>query len=86
MLSYLYVALGSAGGGVARWAVGNWVQRLAGGVPPAVFPTGTLVVNATGSFVLGVLAVLIARPGDAARTDLARLLLGVACSHDGGLS
>src|SRR3954469_23022335 len=77
MLSYVYVALGSAAGGVARWSVGNWVQRLGGGLPPAVFPVGTLVVNATGSFVLGLLAVLIARPSAGERTDLARLLLGV---------
>jgi fluoride exporter len=77
MLSYLYVALGSAVGGVARWSVGNWVQRLGGGVPPAVFPVGTLVVNATGSFVLGLLAVLIARPSGSERADVARLLLGV---------
>ena len=77
MLSYLYVALGSAVGGVARWSIGNWVQRLAGGVPPAVFPVGTLVVNASGSFVLGALAFVIARPGAGERADAARLLLGV---------
>jgi fluoride exporter len=77
MLSYFYVALGSAAGGVARWSVGNWVQRLGGGLPPAVFPVGTLVVNATGSFVLGLLAVLIARPSGSERADVARLLLGV---------
>ena len=76
MLSYVYVALGSAAGGVARWSLGNWVQRLAGGAPPAVFPVGTLVVNASGSFVLGMLAVLLSRSGDA-RGDVARLLLGV---------
>ena len=77
MLSFLYVALGSAVGGVARWSIGNWVQRLAGGVPPAVLPVGTLVVNASGSFVLGALAVIIARPDAGARVDVARLLLGV---------
>lgn len=77
MLNYLYVALGSAAGGVARWSIGNWVQRLGGGLPPAVFPVGTLVVNATGSFILGLLAVLIARPGAGSRADVARLLLGV---------
>ena len=77
MLSYLYVALGSAVGGVARWSIGDWVQRLAGNVPPAVFPLGTLVVNASGSFVLGALAVVIARPDAGARADVARLLLGV---------
>ena len=77
MLSYLYVALGSAAGGVARWSIGNWVQRLVGGAPPVVFPLGTLVVNATGSFVLGVLAMVIARPDGGERADVARLLLGV---------
>jgi fluoride exporter len=77
MLSYLYVALGSAAGGVARWSVGNWVQRLGGGLPPAVFPVGTLVVNASGSFVLGLLAAVLTRPSAGARTDLAWLLLGV---------
>ena len=77
MMSYLYVALGSATGGVARWSVGNWVQRLGHGLPPAVFPIGTLVVNSTGSFILGLLAVLIARPGAGERADVARLLLGV---------
>ena len=77
MLSYLYVALGSAVGGVARWSIGNWVQRLGGGAPPAVFPVGTLVVTATGSFVLGALAMVIVRPDAGARDDVARLLLGV---------
>ena len=76
MLSLLLVALGSAVGGVARWSLGGWLQRLAGGAPPVVFPVGTLVVNATGSFVLGVLAVVLTRP-DAARTDAAWLVLGV---------
>jgi CrcB protein len=77
MLSYLYVALGSAAGGVARWSLGRWVQRVSGGVPPEVFPVGTLVVNATGSFVLGLLAAVLARPGEAGRAELAWLLLGV---------
>jgi fluoride exporter len=77
MLSYLYVALGSAAGGVARWSVGNWIHRLAGGVPPAVFPVGTLVVNATGSFVLGLLSAWLVRSGASPRTEIMWLLLGV---------
>ena len=78
MLSYVYVAIGSAAGGVARWSVGNWVQRLAGGSPPQVFPVSTLVVNATGSFVLGVLAVLMAREGGGgSQENVVRLLLAV---------
>ena len=76
-MNILLVALGSAAGGVARWSIGSWVQRLSGGAPPAVFPVGTLVVNATGSFVLGLLAAVLARSGEAGRADLAWLLLGV---------
>lgn len=72
----LLVAIGSALGGVARWSIGSWLQRLAGGSPPAVFPIGTLVINATGSFVLGVLAVAMAREAPGA-PSVARLLLAV---------
>jgi fluoride exporter len=75
-LNVLFVALGSAAGGVLRWLVGDWVQRAQGGTPPVVFPLGTLVVNATGSFVLGLLAVVLAReaPG---QPSVTRLLLAV---------
>lgn len=45
-----YIALGSALGGVGRYLIGGLVQRGAG----AAFPAGTLVVNVTGSFLLGV--------------------------------
>jgi CrcB protein len=44
-----YIALGSALGGVSRYLVGGAVQRVAG----TVFPAGTLLVNITGSFLLG---------------------------------
>ena len=30
MLNYVYVAVGSAIGGVARFVVGSWMQRLVG--------------------------------------------------------
>jgi len=46
-----YVALGSAAGGVARFAVALLVQQRVG---PA-FPIGTLVVNISGSMLLGFL-------------------------------
>jgi CrcB protein len=79
MGSYLYVAAGSAAGGLARFIVGGWLQRRlddwmprAGALP---FPIGTLLVNVTGSFALGVLAVVIARRGDGA--DAIRLLLAI---------
>lgn len=44
-----YIAVGSAIGGVSRYLVGGLVQRLAGGT----FPSGTLLINITGSFLLG---------------------------------
>ena len=46
-----YVAVGSAVGGVARYLLGAYIQQRAG---PS-FPTGTLVVNVSGSFLLGLL-------------------------------
>ena len=44
-----YIALGSALGGVGRYLIGGLVQRGVG----AGFPLGTLAVNVTGSFLLG---------------------------------
>ena len=44
-----YIAFGSALGGVSRYLMGGLVQRIAG----VGFPGGTLVVNVTGSFLLG---------------------------------
>jgi fluoride exporter len=48
---FVYVAIGAAVGGVARFALSGYVQQRAG----ADFPAGTLVINLTGSFLLGVL-------------------------------
>jgi CrcB protein len=44
-----YVALGSAIGGVARYLVGGWVQQRSG----TTFPVQTLLINVSGSFLLG---------------------------------
>lgn len=46
-----FVALGSALGGVARYLLGGLVQQAS----RSTFPTGTLVINVTGSFLLGLL-------------------------------
>jgi CrcB protein len=46
-----YVALGGAAGSVARYLVGTAVQARSG----AEFPLGTLLVNLTGSLLLGFL-------------------------------
>jgi fluoride exporter len=44
-----YVAIGSAVGGVSRYLLGGFMQR----VFAASFPVGTLVINVTGSALLG---------------------------------
>ena len=82
MLNYFYVAVGSAVGGLARFVVGSWLQvRLAdwaprtGSAPSLPFPIGTLIVNVTGSFLFGVILVVVARQG--AHANATRLLLAV---------
>ncbi len=44
-----YIALGSAMGGVSRYVVGTAIQQRFG----LGFPVGTLIVNITGSLLLG---------------------------------
>jgi CrcB protein len=82
MLSYLYVAIGSAAGGLARFVVGTWLQRRlddwaprTAAAPYLPFPVGTLIVNVTGSFLLGAILVVVARQGQHA--NAMRLLLAV---------
>lgn len=54
MNRYLLIALGAAFGANARYMVGVWAgSRLGAG-----FPFGTLIVNISGSFVLGFLLTL----------------------------
>lgn len=49
MIFWVLVALGGAAGAVARYGVGGRVYAWTG----AHFPWGTLVVNVTGAFLLG---------------------------------
>ena len=53
-LAYLWVALGGALGSVARFWVNGVISAKLGGT----FPWGTLVVNVTGSFVIGLIGAL----------------------------
>ena len=52
MLNYLLVALGGALGSLARYGASEWVARRFG----ETFPWGTLLVNVSGSLVIGILA------------------------------
>ena len=68
MLNYLFIGLGSALGGMARyWLAGVVAQRW--GDP---FPTGTLLVNVTGSFAIGFFAAFAKGEGGWAGGPLAR--------------
>ncbi|HTT67649.1 MAG TPA: fluoride efflux transporter CrcB [Gemmatimonadales bacterium] len=46
---YVWVAIGSAAGGVLRFLLGTLIQQKTG----STFPVGTLAINVTGSLVLG---------------------------------
>ncbi|HZC38134.1 MAG TPA: fluoride efflux transporter CrcB [Sphingomicrobium sp.] len=54
MLTYLWIAIGSALGGMARYASSRAVAYRFG----ETFPWGTLLVNVTGSLVIGFVAAL----------------------------
>jgi CrcB protein len=58
-MNYLWVAIGSAIGGMAR----HWCSGLVATLTGEWFPWGTLVVNVLGSFVIGVMAALSAVEG-----------------------
>lgn len=49
-MNALAVFVGSGLGGLARWLLTAWVTQRAG----AAFPWGTLLVNVSGSFLIGV--------------------------------
>lgn len=54
-MTWLTVALGGALGATLRWLVTGWAGRALG----HGFPWGTLGVNVTGSFVMGLAAVIM---------------------------
>jgi fluoride exporter len=69
MSLYLWIALGSALGGVARFALSGFVAHQVG----ETFPWGTLIVNLSGSFVIGFFATLTDPDG--------RFLVGATARH-----
>lgn len=75
MNMFLAVAAGGAIGSVARYGTMIWIGRLLG----TGFPYGTLIVNAAGGFVMGVLIELMAliwSPSEAMRAFLTVGIMG----------
>jgi fluoride exporter len=58
MLKLILIFVGSGLGGILRYAVQGWVQRLV----DVSFPLGTLAVNVAGCFIIGVLAAAFSGP------------------------
>lgn len=57
--------LGAALGGLARYVIGTAVlQRFTARFPETVFPVGTVVVNVTGCFLIGILMTLLIARAD----------------------
>jgi CrcB protein len=71
-LPLLLVALGGAAGATARYLLDGWVAQRA----PGAFPWGTLVINLSGSFVLGLLFALAVERGVLPSNVRAPLMIG----------
>lgn len=71
MINTLLIFLGAGMGGVLRYSVSNLIYELLG----RQFPYGTLVVNASGSFLMGLLFVVILERFDGIGPQLRSLLL-----------
>ena len=59
MAAYIWITVGSALGGIARY----WCSGVIANAFGATFPFGTLVVNVVGSFIIGFFATLTGPDG-----------------------
>jgi fluoride exporter len=72
-MDYLWVAVGSALGGMARYWCSGVAARLIG----ETFPAGTLIVNVVGSFVIGAFFALTGPGGPFLVPSSARIFVTV---------
>ena len=71
MLSYFWIGVGSAVGGMGRYWCTNVVARHLG----EYLPWGTIVVNVSGSLLIGILTALVTADGRPLISEDARALL-----------
>jgi CrcB protein len=72
-MSYLWVGVGSALGGIARY----WLTWAVAAAIPVAFPWGTLLINVIGSFVIGWFGALTGSGGRADVDQNVRLFVMV---------
>ena len=58
-MTFLAISIGAVLGANARYLVGGWVADRLG----ATFPWGTLLINASGSFLVGLVVTLVSEQG-----------------------
>jgi fluoride exporter len=73
--SYFWIAIGSALGGMARY----WCSGIAARLIGETFPWGTMIVNITGSFIIGFFATLTGPDGRVFADTLTRqfVMIGI---------
>lgn len=59
MLNYVWIGIGSALGGMARYGISGFIAQRIG----ETFPFGTLIVNVSGSLAIGLFATLTGPDG-----------------------
>lgn len=71
MINLVLIFLGSGLGAISRYGISNLIHSLVG----RAFPYGTLVVNASGSFIMGLLFMIILERFGALAPQLRAFLL-----------
>lgn len=73
MLNILYIAFGGAVGAVFRYGIGVGAQQLLG----KGFPFGTLIVNVSGSLMIGIIYVLMIERAELSHEWRSFLIVGL---------
>jgi CrcB protein len=74
-MPYLWVMIGSALGGLLRYAISRWTMHLS--PTTTSFPYGTVLINVLGSFVIGYFGTLTLQSGKYPASDNLRLFVMV---------